>query len=145
MAKTRAPPTTLYLSSARTSLTVGDARTSLMACHCVSENTSVSRVRGSTEPVVMLVDERLVQVDQQPLGGDVDRGPHVLVDGARREPEALAKEVEHAVASDEADHVVAAAFGLRERMLRRLLCFGKAQRLATGLNASSGVLPASLL
>src|SRR5690606_14701381 len=67
---------------------------------------------------------------------DIDRGPHVFVRCDGRKREALAKEVEYAVAAYEAHDMVAAPRGLGQRVLGRLDFIRVAHDLATGPQGS---------
>src|SRR4030095_15991758 len=83
--------------------------------------------QSSSEPIVMLVNDYLVQRDAEFLSSHIDSGDHVFVDSFRRHPESFAKNIKHCVPTDEPHQVIAAALGFRQRVFGRQRRFGQSQ------------------
>src|SRR5689334_16126520 len=70
----------------------------------------------SSEPIVMFVNDNLIQSNAQFLSRHIDGRDHILVNNFWRHPELLAEDVQHGVAPNETHQVVATALWFRQRM-----------------------------
>src|SRR5687768_12996139 len=85
---------------------------------------------NSSEPIVVLVNNDLIDFDAKLLSRHIDGRDHIFVSKLWRQPEFLAEDVQHGVATDETHQVIATALGLGQRMLG---CCGRFRQSNLGL------------
>src|SRR5258705_4870326 len=97
-----------------------------------TEAVKETRTRHSSQVVIVFINNHLVQGDFELLLGDIDGRNHVFVDGLRRQPEFLAKDVQQRLTTNKPYQVIVAALGLGQRVLWRRGRFRKTTLLLFG-------------
>src|SRR5438552_6943247 len=82
---------------------------------------------NSSQVVIVLINNHVIQNNFELLLSYVDRCNHILVESFRRQPKLLAENVQHRLTTNESHHVITTALWLRQRMLRCARQFRKAK------------------
>src|SRR5215813_2419662 len=111
-----------------TSVTPRSAMTSVTDTLLVSLSLTAQGARRATgvvnesagptlsKPILMFVNDNLVQSNAQFLSRHIDGREHVLINNFWRHPELLTEDIQDGITPNETDQVIATALGLRQRM-----------------------------
>lgn len=102
------------------------------------------RERSLAQSIRTFIDLHMIQIDAQPLRLHVDRGTNIFVDRFGWNRDGFAKQIEPAVAADEADEMVASCLGFGQRDPRGLRGRWKPQGDARRRQGRPGRFPAEL-